>query len=184
MDFDIIRVMQALAKERPVFHSEADFQHALAWKIQQIYPKFGIRLEQRFQLLNGNYAYIDLILRDEIQNKKIFIELKYKTSAIKVHINSEYFELRSHTAYTDNRRHFNKDIQRLEDLLSTNKNSEAYAVFLTNDALYNQGNSINCLHNYRESNPLSLNQKLAWYEYSNLESVNTQFCYLVVKVLH
>jgi predicted nuclease with RNAse H fold len=35
---DLHEVMLSLARERPVFHSEADFQHALAWKLQQLVP--------------------------------------------------------------------------------------------------------------------------------------------------
>ena len=36
-----------LAKKRPVFHSEADFQHALAWELQLDDPTAGIRLEKQ-----------------------------------------------------------------------------------------------------------------------------------------
>ena len=30
-----------MALERPLFHAEADFQHALAWKIHETYPECG-----------------------------------------------------------------------------------------------------------------------------------------------
>lgn len=46
---DIEQVLKELAKKRPVFHSEADFQHALAWEIQITYPDANIRLEKPFQ---------------------------------------------------------------------------------------------------------------------------------------
>jgi hypothetical protein len=33
LSFDLPHLMDALAAQRPIFHSEADFQHALAWEI-------------------------------------------------------------------------------------------------------------------------------------------------------
>ena len=39
--------MDSLAAKRPIFHSEADFQHALAWEVQLAHPNAGIRLEKR-----------------------------------------------------------------------------------------------------------------------------------------
>ena len=35
---DVERILAELSDERPVFHSEADFQFALALKMQQLYP--------------------------------------------------------------------------------------------------------------------------------------------------
>ena len=34
--FDISDLLTGLAESRKVFHSEADFQHALAWQIHQV----------------------------------------------------------------------------------------------------------------------------------------------------
>ena len=34
----IAQVLSTLAVQRPVFHSEADFQHALAWEIHSCVP--------------------------------------------------------------------------------------------------------------------------------------------------
>ena len=36
---DIKGLLTALAESRKVFHSEADFQHALAWHIHQTMPR-------------------------------------------------------------------------------------------------------------------------------------------------
>lgn len=47
MDVDIAAALSALAAQRLVFHSERDFQHALAWQIQLNYPEAQIRLEPR-----------------------------------------------------------------------------------------------------------------------------------------
>ena len=35
---NIIHVLNQLSKNRKVFHSEADFQHAFAWELQNQYP--------------------------------------------------------------------------------------------------------------------------------------------------
>ena len=37
--------MAALARVRPLFHSEADFQHAFAWQLHSAHPDARIRLE-------------------------------------------------------------------------------------------------------------------------------------------
>ena len=42
---DIDGLMTGLAGTRKVFHSEADFQHALAWQIHEAMPESRIRLE-------------------------------------------------------------------------------------------------------------------------------------------
>ena len=36
--------MAALARMRPLFHSEADFQHAFAWQLRSAHPDARIRL--------------------------------------------------------------------------------------------------------------------------------------------
>lgn len=49
-------VFDDLLKERPVFHSEADFQHALAWSIHRVYPDAKIRLEYRPPSFGRHYV--------------------------------------------------------------------------------------------------------------------------------
>jgi hypothetical protein len=45
MTLDIHGLMQRLSKSRPIFHSEADFQFALAWRIKESMPDCEVRLE-------------------------------------------------------------------------------------------------------------------------------------------
>lgn len=47
---DIEKCMKSLSEKRPIFHSEADFQFALAWEIQKEYPKANVRLEYPIRL--------------------------------------------------------------------------------------------------------------------------------------
>lgn len=44
---DVIALLPGLAGERPVFHSEADFQQALAWAVHVAHPGLRVRLETR-----------------------------------------------------------------------------------------------------------------------------------------
>jgi len=46
MQFNIEKVLVSLSRDRPVFHSEKDFQFALAWKIHEMYPRAQVRLEK------------------------------------------------------------------------------------------------------------------------------------------
>ena len=41
---DIDGLMASLANRQKVFHSEADFQHALAWQIHEAAPESQVRL--------------------------------------------------------------------------------------------------------------------------------------------
>ena len=75
---DIESLLLSLATERRLFWSEADFQFAFAWKIQQNYPSAKIRLERCQEITNSNKpAYVDIWV--ELDNKIYPIELKYKT---------------------------------------------------------------------------------------------------------
>lgn len=49
LDVDVPAMLSALADQRPVFHSERSFQHALAWQIRLPYPDAWIRLEPRLR---------------------------------------------------------------------------------------------------------------------------------------
>ena len=130
--FDINDLLTGLAESRKVFHSEADFQHALAWHIHQDKPERNIRLE--FPILAENRKmYVDIWLPKE----KVAIELKYATRSLKLVDNEERFALRNHGAHNHRRYDFLKDIHRLELMRDMPKFCGAgYAVLLTNDPLY------------------------------------------------
>jgi hypothetical protein len=57
---DVERILAELSRERPVFHSEADFQLAFALKMQQLYPQTAIRLE-RTEIVNNERFRIDVL---------------------------------------------------------------------------------------------------------------------------
>ena len=68
---DMIRLTSALSEYRPIFHSEADFQHALAWQIHETNPSWQVRPEYPFPS-GKNSMYLDIW----IPKKGIAVELK------------------------------------------------------------------------------------------------------------
>lgn len=125
---DITNLMKDLACERPVFHSEADFQHALSWRIHEASPDGCVRLEYPFRTEG---ICVDIWLPDI----RVAVELKYPTQQLELECEGESFALRFGTRY-DGQYHFLKDIQRLELLSERGYAQAGCAVLLTNDPLY------------------------------------------------
>src|SRR5437764_4611807 len=71
MGLDMRGLLDRLSAERPIFHSEADFQHALAWLIHSEHPNAQIRLETRPE----RGIRLDLLV--VVGGERIAIELKY-----------------------------------------------------------------------------------------------------------
>ncbi len=197
-------IMKKLSKERPVFHSEADFQHALAWKIHEECPEYNIRLEKR-EILNDKEIYFDIFVFKD--NEMIPIELKYKTKELELILDNEEYHLKTHFAYPLSRYDFVKDISRLEEF------GGGFAIFLTNDKLYwERGNEETideefkfCKNNKLEGtlhwsskagqgtiegkNTITLLNSYIfhWKDYSEIQdyssnNINTQFRYLLVEI--
>lgn len=130
---EIGEVLSVLAKKRPVFHSEADFQHAFAWEIHQKLPTASVRLELPVQVKN-QFLHIDVWVA--AQGAILAVELKYKTRGLSVQIGDEQYRLRDHSAQDIGRYDFMKDIQRLEQVAVAHQNITGYAILLTNDSAY------------------------------------------------
>lgn len=129
---DLHGAMESLSQERPVFHSEADFQHALAWKLHQLVPQARLRLE--YKPFPTERFYVDILL--EIEGQATAIELKYPTRRLIVQANAERFELRDQAAQDITRYDFVKDLTRIERIAMTFPGSAGHAVLLTNDSAY------------------------------------------------
>jgi len=129
---DIDQILVALATERPIFHSEADFQHALAWKIHECCPRCRVRLEYHASGIRQR-QHIDIWVEDS--DEKHAIELKYCTRALKVTSAGERFDVASH-AHNRRRYNFIKDIERLEKVVSKDDRIIGHVIFLTNDSAY------------------------------------------------
>lgn len=81
-EYHNIRVLNKLNERRSVFHSEADFQHSLAWEIYEMYPDLNIRLEKREEV-NGEELYLDIFFISR-NNKICALELEYKTKKLDI----------------------------------------------------------------------------------------------------
>ena len=121
--------MEALASNRPIFHSEADFQHALAWNVQLAHPAARIRLEKRVSVRPN----IELDLLIEIEGRQLGVELKYPRRAMTTEVGGELFALS--TGADDHSRYFAvEDVARLEQLVATGVIDSGALVLLTNVA--------------------------------------------------
>lgn len=135
---DVDRLMAGLAEIRPIFHAEADFQHALAWEIHQAMPDCQIRLEFNADPDSADRRYLDLWL----PTMKVAIELKYCTHQLNAAFAGERFALKDQSAQDTRRYDFLKDVRRLEQWVESGPAEAGVAVFLTNDPPYwNQGGS-------------------------------------------
>lgn len=149
-------VLLALANERKVFWSEADFQFAFAWKLKEMFedrnPQSAIevRLERRADALvqradapeqgneieNSGDIYIDIWV--EIDKIVYPIELKYKTIKCIITDGSEEYKLKQHGACDIGCYLYLKDVERIEHISKSlgDNFGKGYAIMLTNDHLY------------------------------------------------
>lgn len=126
-------VLTDLAIKRPVFHSEADFQHALAWELQLAHQTASIRLEKQVSA-QGARVHLDLLFQKP--GEELAIELKYKTRVSKFSHQGEEYSLRNHSAQDIGRHDFIKDVQRFERYVALHPTAEGFAILLTNDRTY------------------------------------------------
>ncbi len=130
---DIDKILSELGKKRPIFHSEADFQHAFAWEIQISHPEASVRLELP-RTMESKTIFLDLwVERQGIHNA---YELKYKTRKLSNEIQGELFTLKDQSAQDLGRYDFIKDIWRIEKLKISGQIASGFAIFLTNDSAY------------------------------------------------
>lgn len=125
-------VLAALAADHPVYHSEADFQHHLAWVVRQLDETVQVRLETR--PVPDLSLVLDLLLVHPSSGDRVAVELKYATRALQVDRHGERFNLRNQAAQDLCRHDFIKDIARLETLVARGAVRRGWAIFLTNDA--------------------------------------------------
>ena len=125
--------MADLARSRPIFNSEADFQLALAWEIQRAHPRARLRLEYRPAYLDRR-GYLDLWVASD--GWAAAIELKYFTRALDLAVDGERFELLNHGAQDISRYDFIRDVERVESVARAQPGVKGYALALTNDSSY------------------------------------------------
>jgi hypothetical protein len=121
--------MDALASKRPIFHSEADFQHALAWELQVAHPEASVRLEKRV----ATRPNIELYLLIGLDGARVGVELKYPRRNLTAEVAGEVFTLS--TGADDHGRYFAvEDLARLEQLVADDVIDSGVLILLTNVA--------------------------------------------------
>jgi hypothetical protein len=123
------QVLPALAQRRPIFHSEADFQLALAWEIQSTRPDASIRLEQR--VFDSPRINLDILV--VLDGLRLALELKYLRAATDVTVDGERFALVVGAPDVD-RYDTIKDIVRLERLVDQQLVDAGAVVVLSNSS--------------------------------------------------
>ncbi|MFZ4740344.1 MAG: hypothetical protein ACOYLE_04190 [Bacteroidales bacterium] len=132
---EIMDVLKQLSKKRSIFHSEADFQHELAIILREIYSPKYLRLEKPMSI-DEKDKHLDIYI-ETIDNKRIAIELKYRTKFFHEVIYNEVYSLKNHSATGSARYSFIKDISRIEKMRKDRLIDFGYAIILTNDtAIY------------------------------------------------
>ncbi|TQM08962.1 hypothetical protein [Pseudonocardia kunmingensis] len=127
---DVGAVMTALAEHRPVFHSEADFQHALAWQLQKADPAARIRLETR----PGRGTRLDVLVTSD--GIRTAIELKYLVRRFQGVLDGEQFDLPDQSAHDISHYDVIKDVARTESFVAEGFADIGLVVVLTNDPAY------------------------------------------------
>lgn len=206
MKIDIDLLMQRLASQRPVFHSEADFQHAFAWQIANMYPELQVRLEVPLRGMHGRGS-LDIVIRDG--SSRLAIELKYCKARLETSVDGEEYSLPATVARDIFRHDVCKDIWRLEHAVGSGQAETGWMILLCNDeGLWKTSarsgiDDLFKLHHGRElsgvltwderagagttkkrDTPLALHNtyNLNWQEYSDLAVRNGRFRYLAVPV--
>jgi hypothetical protein len=127
---DVASALSALAGKRPVFHSERDFQHALAWQIQLASPQAQIRLETRPR----RGIHLDLLVR--LDGRRTAIELKYLVARLHATVGGVLFDLPHPSANDISRHDVVKDITRIEAVLADGHADSGCVLVLSNDRSY------------------------------------------------
>ncbi|MYA18960.1 MAG: hypothetical protein F4Z25_01525 [Chloroflexi bacterium] len=125
---DLPAALAALAEQRPVFHSEADFQFALAWVIREHHPRIEVRLE-RPVTLDGRRGHVDIWVRDADGEKAI--ELKYWVREGELTVAGESFQHRGWAGDIE-RCGLWKDVARIERLIGSGLAGRGFVIGLAN----------------------------------------------------
>ncbi len=162
---DIDAVLTDLSESRGVFHSEADFQHAVAWQLHKAMPDRQIRLEFNPFPAEHKRMYVDIWLPSE----EVAVELKYPTRKLDSEWRGELFALRNQAAQDLIRYDFLKDIQRLERMVMENQAKVGVAILLTNDSSYwKQGRRATVDADFRIHESRRLTGKLKWSDRASM----------------
>lgn len=129
---DLRATLARLAKVRPVFHSEADFQFALAWAAKEADERLEVRLETR----PTPGESLDLLFSRPDLGEHLAVELKYLSRAWAGTIGTEAFALKDQGASDIRCYDVIKDIARVERFIDRRPGWSGCVIVLTNAGTY------------------------------------------------
>lgn len=159
---DLPATMRALARERPIFHSERDFQFWLGWMLRE---HCGLRplIEVPWRLfVPGAHERVDITA--DTAHGKVAIELKYLTREIKTDIGGEFYQLSNQSAQDMRRYDILRDIERLEKL-TRHGFAAGYMLALSNEPLYwnrTRGRRVTNDEEFRLHHGRNISGKMKW----------------------
>lgn len=158
---DLGEALAHLAATRPIFHSEADFQLALAWELQLRDPMMRVRLETRPE----PGTHLDIACDRPDLGSSTALELKYLTRLWSGLNNGEQFELKNHGAQDIRGYDVVKDISRVERFVQGHPGRNGGVLVVSNDPYYWRGKPINDVTNaaaFRIGEGVVLHGNHAW----------------------
>jgi hypothetical protein len=200
-------VLANLAASRPVFHSEADLQHAFAWEAHKLDPALEVRLETHPE----PNVRLDVLISRPDTGRHTALELKYLTALWAGEVAGEPFALKDHGAQDIRAYDVVKDITRLERFVTGKPGWNGVFLAITNDPLYwrpvTHGRPTNAdafrvyegvtltgsrawglntgagtMKNRTDPIALAGNYQLAWRDYSRVSGSRGQFRALLLEV--
>lgn len=170
---DTEEALQHLASNRALFHSEADFQHALAWTVHQRNSTISVRLELPFRA-DASSEYLDLLFSNG--SESLAVELKYKTRRFSLQHAGESFHLKQQGAQDLGRYDFLSDVERLERFVAAKRATGGCAILLTNDQSYwaEPARVGTVDQNFRLTEGRILHGSLAWLGHASEGTIRTR----------
>lgn len=157
---DMPAALIGLAKTRPLFHSEADFQHALAWQLRESGMVDAVRLEKPEEI-DGRRIHVDLLARTP--EGWVGIELKYWTCRSVHEYESERYDLRDQSAQDACRYDYWSDVALLEYLVAKGRVVEGWVIALSNESLFwRQGRRVSNDEEFRLTESRNVTGELMW----------------------
>ena len=157
---DLGPVLKRLAARRPVFHSQADLQHELAWQLRLDGAADQIRLEYRPDPAVRETA--DLWLVSGTGQHHV-IEVKYFVRTADLIVGREQFVLTNQSAHDIRRYDVLRDLARIERWTRAGLAHHGTVVVLTNDPGYWRPSSRSTNDRaFRIHNGRQITGRLAW----------------------
>ncbi|MBP0085071.1 hypothetical protein B0F69_24285 [Rhodococcus hoagii] len=133
--------MDTLARQRPVFHSESDFQLALALVLADDVAQ--LRLEKKLSVSEpvGGRSRLSIDVLGELDGHRIALELKYPKKRLRTSVEGEVFDLPASGAPDLDTAAIWRDVQRIERLLLDEAVDAGASITLTNYPFWSERNT-------------------------------------------